>query len=241
MRIFELHPYARLAAAVSAAAAVLLARSSTQLMALWLILCCLMLTIPGLLRIHLRFLMAIVFPLALALSFVWAGIIGAPPGSAPHSSPKNGLAYAILIVARLAVLGTLMQLTFLTVPREELPALFAAWGVRGPLYVAIVGSLSLVNDVKLRASQVFTARCARGLMRTRSPFNRAKQIAPMLRALVTWIVRSAVDRAQMWEHRNLLADVDVEMQMQSFRTWDYLILIPPLLLLVYNAMALVRQ
>ena len=71
----------------------------------------------------------------------------------------------------------------------------------------LMGATILIPEMKIRAAQIFDARCARGLLRDRSLFSRARQLPVILRALVSWALRSAIDRAEMWNHRRMFTAV----------------------------------
>lgn len=159
----------------------------------------------GVLPQYRRFVLAVVLPISIALFAVWGWIVGAPPGHLPGSAPQEGFAYAALISLRLATVGGIWQVTFLTLCVDELPRTLSAWGVRGGLLVVVLGAVALAPEMRLRAEQVATAREARGLVPNRRIWTRAFEFPRLLRPLLAWTLRSAIQRPEVWRERNLLA------------------------------------
>ncbi len=62
----------------------------------------------------------------------------------------------------------------------------------------------MIPDLKLRTEQVLTARAARGLVGRRTIAAKMAQIPRILMPLVSWALRSALLRAELWEHRGLI-------------------------------------
>jgi energy-coupling factor transport system ATP-binding protein len=65
----------------------------------------------------------------------------------------------------------------------------------------------MIPEGQLRAHQIITARYARGLIVKRSRLAALAQLPHVLRPLVAWTVRAALDRADLWIHRGLLEKV----------------------------------
>jgi energy-coupling factor transporter transmembrane protein EcfT len=232
-----LNPRARIVAITLALVTVFLVRSPIQLALVWIVLGLPMLWRTGLLSVHLRFLAIVVLPLSATLFLVWGVIMGTQPGDMPHSSPRNGFEFAFLITLRLVVMGMIIQGGLMSLGSDRFVAFCADLGLPRDFRIMLIGASILLPEMRVRAFQVFTARCARGLLKTRSPLNRIRQIPGMLLALVAWALRSAVDRSEMWGHRNLLAIESRGVATQKFRTTDYLLIALPMLWLVSNIIA----
>jgi energy-coupling factor transporter transmembrane protein EcfT len=162
----------------------------------------------GVWREHLRFLGTIVVPIAVVLAAVWWGVIGAPPGARPGSAPLAGLAFALATATRIALLGGLLQLCLVTLKPFEIPSFLHAWGLRGEPLVIATAAVVLLPELRLRVNQILVARYARGLVGAPTPWARLRQIPFVLRPLLAWSLRSAIQRADMWKNRDLLGDIE---------------------------------
>jgi energy-coupling factor transport system ATP-binding protein len=152
--------------------------------------------------------MTFVLPLSIALLIVWGVIVGAPPGATLGSDPHSGYYYAMTVALRIAVLGGVFQLTILTIPSEQLAYTLRTWGLRGGLLVVVLGAFALIPELAHRADQVLTARQARGLVADRSLVSRFRQFPYLLRPLLAWALRSAVQRSEFWQQRQVLSRVE---------------------------------
>jgi energy-coupling factor transport system permease protein len=155
-------------------------------------------------RQFLRFLVAILLPMALALTFVWVGVMGAPPGTPMGTDRPAALEYALLIILRLAVCSGLFQITLLSIAPEKLLPTLRALRLPEELAVMVLSTLIILPELKLRADQVLTARLARGLFGNPTLPNKLRQVPHMLGPLVSWTLRSALQRAETWEHRAIM-------------------------------------
>lgn len=155
-------------------------------------------------RRFIRFLAAIMLPLALALTVVWVGVMGAPPGSPMGTDRRAALEYTLLIVLRLAVCSGLFQVTLLSIAPEQLLPTLRALRLQKEIAVMVLSTLIILPELRLRADQVLTARLARGLFGQPTLRNKLRQLPWMLGPLVSWTLRSALQRAETWEHRDLL-------------------------------------
>jgi energy-coupling factor transport system ATP-binding protein len=158
----------------------------------------------GAVRLYLRFALLILSPIALALFIVWGGIVKALPGQPVGSSPTGGMIFATVITLRIALLSGLFQAIFGTMRGDKLISNLAKWGITGDLLIIILATLAIVPEGKLRADQVLTSRLARGLVKKRGWINNTRQIPYILRPMLGWTLRSAVERAELWQHRRLL-------------------------------------
>jgi len=166
---------------------------------------------------HSGFALYVIAPLALALVGVWGWLVGAPPGLPPGSNPIEGGMYGLRISTRLLLLTGIFQLCFLTLPEKELVYTLHQWGLGGSGVAVVVGGLSLWPEAKRRAEQVMTARYARGLVSDRRLLTRLKQLPFLLRPLLVWILRSGLERAEVWKQRGIVERIG-DSEPDSFKT-----------------------
>jgi len=160
--------------------------------------------ISGVTRRFLRFVAVVMLPFGVALVVVWVGLMGAPPGSPMGTDRSGALEYALLIVLRLAVCSGLFQVVLLSVASEELMATLRLIRLPDNITVMVLSTLAIIPELTLRADQVLTARLARGLFGKPTLRNRVTQVPRILGPLVCWTLRSALQRAEIWEHRDLI-------------------------------------
>lgn len=204
MRNGTIHPIARGLAAIMAVSGTLLDTSVLGAAVAWVLVLMPLMAVSGVLRQHLRFIVTILAPISGALFLVWGWVVGAPPGAPVGSDPTGGAGFAALIALRLALLGGIGQFCFRTITPDRLVPTLQSWGVKGEGLVIAVSSLTLVPEMQLRAEQVLTARYARGFVRNRNFVTKLRQVPHLLRPLLAWILRSAIQRAEMWDQRHLL-------------------------------------
>jgi energy-coupling factor transporter transmembrane protein EcfT len=153
-----------------------------------------------------KFLVIVWAPTALMLLLIWGLIARAPPGAPMGSDPRGAVAYAVIIMLRLAVLGGAIQLALLSVPPRLLPATLRGWGIRGEGLVVALGVFAVGPEMLQRGEQVITARRARGLA-SGGPIATARELPRLMRPMFVWSIRSAVHRSEVWMQRALLLKV----------------------------------
>lgn len=208
-------PQARGIAFIAAMIGAMLAQNSTLMVIGWIGLL-LNLAWAGILNRHVRFGVYILLPISIALILVWGVVVGAPPGQPMGSDPSGGIQYAESVALRLALLSGIGQLCFLTIPEYLLPLTFRRWGFKGHSLIIALGTMSIFPEMSQRADQVLTARFARGLAANRHFFTKLCQLPYLLRPLLAWSLRSAIQRSEYWHQRQLLREVDA-MPLVTFR------------------------
>lgn len=143
-------------------------------------------------------------PISIMLLVIWGFIIGAAPGMEKGTDLTRGIEYAGLVTARLSLLVGIGQLTFLTIPRENLAQFFRRCGVTGGALAVLIGSVTLIDELRLRADQVLVARYARGLLKLNSFPYRIAAFPFIIRPLLAYILRSALLREELWSRRDLI-------------------------------------
>ncbi len=183
----------------------LLCRDWSWLALAWCILLVAICVSPRTRTAHFGFLFVIWMPLAIALLLVWGLIVGAAPGQPPHSAPAAGLVFGVTTSARILVLAAIVQLSFLTLRSDELVFTARRWRLPSEGLVALLGAVALIPELQLRLGQIVTARTARGLIPGNQWWHRARSVPFLLPPLFGWVLRSALQRGEMWEHRDLVA------------------------------------
>lgn len=197
-------PMARGLALLAVIAAILICDNPTVLAGALSIIVLPLLVASGALKLYVRFLALALAPIGLALFVVWGMVVKAPPGQPIGSSSTDGMIFAALITLRIALLSGLFQAFFCGMKGDKLVTTLANWGVTGNVRMIIVATFAMVPEGKLRADQVLTSRLARGLVRKRRWISKVLQIPHLLRPMLGWTLRSAIERAELWEHRRLL-------------------------------------
>jgi hypothetical protein len=163
-----------------------------------------LLLLAGAFHKHARFAALVLSPVLLALALVWGWVVGAPPGEPTGSDPAGGLMFSAFIGVRLLLLTGIFQLCFLSIPQDQLIANLRGWGLRGDGLIVAASAFVLWPELKARAEQVITARYARGLVPDRKLLTRFKQLPYMLRPLLIWSLRSAIQRTEAWQQRQVV-------------------------------------
>jgi energy-coupling factor transport system substrate-specific component len=200
----SIHPVARGLATVIGIIGVYLADNVVVLVFVWLAIILPLCMTAGISRKHMRITGMVVLPLCLLLVALWGWIVGAPPDQMPGSNPEGGVQYALLISLRLAVVGGIFQLGFLSIPQAELLSTFWHWGIRRDNLIVAIGAFTIFPELKIRAEQITTARYARGLLPDRRLITRFRQLPYLLRPLLVWSLRAAIQRSELWDQKRLL-------------------------------------
>ena len=144
-------------------------------------------------------------PVLLGLLLVWGVIVGAPPGAPLHSAPQAGVMFALTVATRLALVSALLYAVIATESASEVRQTLRGWGLQGDALAVVIGAIVLFPELAVRGQQVVTARYARGLIGRAHPFDRVRHLPYLLRPLVGWSLRSAIQRSELWQHRSLVS------------------------------------
>lgn len=222
-----IHPIARGAAAIAGTLGALICPEWLALAIAWAVVVLPLSWRGTVLKGHLRFAVLIVIPIMAALLAVWGWIVGAAPHAPLHSDSRGGIDFALLVSFRLLVVGGIWQLTFLTMSPSTLVHTLRSWGLRGDSLLAAICTFTVLPDVRLRADRILTARKARGLGSS-SKIGTARNLPHVLVPLVSWALRSAIERGRALEQRGLLErydDIDHFPPGSDFRTLPTLALV----------------
>lgn len=199
-----IHPRARALGTILGVAGALVGNRPVVMAAGWFVVL-VMICLSNLAKQHCRFLAAVLLPIGVALLLIWGVLVGAPPGAPIGKDHMGGVLFAVTVILRLALLGGIVQLSLLSIPAAELPKVLASWGLTGDSLVMTLGALVLLPELQLRSGQVLTARLARGMAPDRSMVSRLGQLPFLLRPLLGWALRSAVQRSESWHQKRLLS------------------------------------
>lgn len=159
-------------------------------------------------KAHLYFATSVVLPVAVLAGMVWPVLIGAPPGATMGSDGAGAIRFVCATVLRLLFLGGVAQACVLSVGATELASTFRRWGLRGEWLIGALGAMTLGPEVRRRADRSVTAALARGLLPNRRLWSRIRILPLTLVPLMTWSVRSAIDRADHWHDRNFTEHIE---------------------------------
>ncbi len=156
-------------------------------------------------REHLRFFLFAGFPLLLALLLTW-GLVMPLTHAAGATTVAAGVHHALLIWLRILILAGVCQWLLLPLVRQplQLRGFVAALGLPASIGVLLAMPVLVLPEVQRQIRQVGDARRVqqmptRGI---RGALALPATIVPVMAALI----ETALNRAELWEHRGLLAD-----------------------------------
>lgn len=149
----------------------------------------------------------ILAPTTIGLIVVWGYLVGAPPSHPIHSDPIGGLAYALLVASRLLFLFSLLQTMLASLPNKELLTTLYTVGVRGEAFLIALGATAVTPEILLRTIQIYDACKARGFLRKLGVWDRLRVLPYLVRGVFAWTLRSAHQRADTWESRQILDEL----------------------------------
>lgn len=152
-----------------------------------------------------KFILAVILPIALGLLFIWGWLVGAPPGEPHGSAPSQGCTYAANVALRLALVSGVAFACLLNLTADRKVTMFQSWGIRGEMLTLLIVSFTLLPEFAMRTEQIAAARCARGLMPDRRLWTRLRQFPYILRTLFTWAIGNGLARMDLWQQQNLLS------------------------------------
>jgi len=209
-----IHPISRLLFLVFGIIGVIICIDLFLMMGYWIYLVMLY-YISGYLKVHIKFFSLIIIPVLLFLLIIWGGVMEKAPYKYSYDY-TNGYVFAIYISLRLLLLGSLFQLTFITIHHDNYIDVFKKWGIKGNLLIIILGALTVFPDLIKKADKIMTAIYARGIIPNRSIINRFRQFPLILKPLIINSLQSAVDRTESWYSKNLIKRME-ESQVKNFR------------------------
>jgi energy-coupling factor transport system permease protein len=153
----------------------------------------------------LRRLVLVVGPVALSLVLVQGFFF---PGAqevlwqlGPLSLKRDGLAFAALIIGRLAVMVGAVLVMLLATRASELEQALSDAGLPRELGYIVLAAMNLIAHVQQRAATIVMAQQARALALEGSLWRRGKALLPLLGPLLLGVVHEAEARALALEAR----------------------------------------
>lgn len=198
--MLDIHPWARSASAAAIVAAAFLATSLRDLLFLYAMVLAAS-AVTGVLREHLGFVFRLASPLLAALLLVWGVWLDASRVPDPGVS---GWVYAWTTWLRFVCCAGVLQVCFLPLLRSPLRLKEYLATCRLPNWFAVLmmGAVVLLPEVRRRFFRVVDARRAQGhALRGAAGI---RQLPLIVMPLVSSMLDSAVQRAELWSHRGLL-------------------------------------
>ncbi len=157
----------------------------------------------------LRRLLLVVGPIALSLVLVQGFFF---PGArevlwelGPLSLKREGLAFAMLVTSRLAVMVGAVLIMLLSTRAGELEQALTQAGAPRELGYIVLAAMNLIERIQQRAAAIIMAQQARGLALEGSLWRRGKALLPLLGPLLLSVVHEAEARALALEARGFRA------------------------------------
>jgi Cobalt transport protein len=202
MKSLKPAPAARVLAFFLAVAGVMLTKSGT-LLGVLLAACVAILVAQFNFSAFIRFASRLWLPLAVGLCVVWGVIVRGSPFSDRGAGMEVGFRYAGVTALRLLTLVALFQAAILSLRGLSLASFLARLGFSPDAVASLVSIFNLWPAFAREASQIITARCARGLMPDRRAWTRVKQLPWALRTLFVGSLGESFERAERWEAEGL--------------------------------------
>lgn len=194
-----IHPYSRVFFFITGVLGAILCTNNFLLFFFWLIVLAPLMIITGNGKVHFKFLLIVVFPMAIMLSFLFLIVL--------HNTIET-FTSIIQTLLKLIVFTTIVQLTLL-IPSNQVYSTFKMWGMKGNVLVTSLGSYIVWVDVKSRSDKILTARFARGFIAERNFITKLRQLPYLLIPLIVGIIRTATERAESWEQKKMLYRIEI--------------------------------
>jgi hypothetical protein len=193
-----MHPYVRLAFFFAGICGTLLSTNPVFLLVTYLIVIIPTIALNGQFRQHLKLLIIGILPILLSFILLYIFIF--------HDKSKSWDFIAVKVI-KIILFTSLFQIT-LSIPSKILFITLKKWGFSGQPLVLVLSSLTVWEDVRYRANKIIDARFARGFVVQRSAITKARQLPYIILPLVIAVFRTAIERADSWEQKDMLYLVD---------------------------------
>lgn len=198
--MLAIHPWARLAGAISMLCAVFIAGSLYYLAGVYALVVIAVLAMRAG-RDHLSFVLTLTTPLLLALLLVWGVLVA--PGDVPRPD-FDGPTYAVFTWLRFVACGGVLQACFLPLiaKPQYLKSFFSACRLPASLSILLVAAIVFLPEVRRRLARIIDARRAQG--HRLAGIEGLRELPSLIMPLVSSLLDSATRRAEFWSHRGVL-------------------------------------
>lgn len=120
--------------------------------------------------------------------------------------------FVVTRVLKLMLYTSVLQLA-LMIPNNYLIYTFKRWGLKGDNLLLALGAFTVWYDVSSRTDKIIIARFARGYVKKRNWFNKAKQFPYLFYPLIIGMIRTSTERAESWQQKKItynIANIQIE-------------------------------
>ena len=121
---------------------------------------------------------------------------------------------------KLIVTASMFQFIFL-IPFQKLYPTLKTWKFSTELIILIVGSISILEEMKRRAEKIVASRLARGYTKKRNIINLASHLPHVLNPLLVGVLRTSIERSDNWEQKNILGLIECIKIDRMIYSWSY--------------------
>jgi energy-coupling factor transporter transmembrane protein EcfT len=198
--MLRVQPVVRLLSALMLAASIFGVTSLGRVLAAYIVVLLLVL-LTGVTRLHARFVVFVSAPLLLALLVVWGWAASAKQIPLPHMS---GIQYAVFCWLRIIAVGGILQTLFIPLIEQprHLTDFLDRTRLRGAPATLIVASIVFLPEVRRRLDRIVDARKAQG--HSLRGIRALVEVPQLLMPLVSSLLDSSSQRAELWSHRGIL-------------------------------------
>lgn len=194
MRTISIHPYVRFFFLIGTLISVILFHQVWQLVLLYVALILPLVIINSAIKNHLRLFLFGILPISLTFILIYIIILNGSNGSWD---------FILLKIMKILNITSIFQIALSIKPGEMLST-FKTVGIKGEKLMTLMGTFSVWADIKRRSEQIVVARFARGFIGKRNFINTAKQLPNVLVPLIIGILRTSVERSQVWTQWDII-------------------------------------
>ena len=188
-----LHPISRILFLTGSVIAILLMHHVFYLLLFYLVFILPLIFAQKNIFAHLRLLAFGIVPIVLTFILLYILIM---------KGSNGGWEFIFLKSLKILCITSVFQIT-LSIPAQLLIPTFKKWGLKGEGLLTVIGAFTVWAEVKTKSNQIITARFARGFIGKRNLINTAKQLPHVLIPLIIGVMRTAVERVDVWEQREI--------------------------------------
>ena len=184
----------------------ILCTNNILLLIFWLCFLLPLMIITGNVRLHLNFILVVVFPMFAMLTYLNWIIL---------NKTLEEFNNVYMTILKLISYTSIFQIS-LIIPSNQVYSTFKMWGLKKDILITALGSYIIWIDIISRSDKILTARFARGFISERTFITKLKQLPYLLIPLIVGILRTATERAESWEQKKLIERIEI-MKMQNVK------------------------